>query len=147
IAQIACHNNALPQGSPCSPVISNLIGHILDIHLVLLAERNGCIYSRYADDLTFSTNDREIPKSIESCIDTERHDWHACMELLHILKKSIFYINTKKSRMQYCQCRQVVTGLVNNKIVNVRSEYRRTARAMVHTLINTGEFYFQRNAL
>lgn len=29
IAQIACHENALPQGSPCSPVISNLIGNIL----------------------------------------------------------------------------------------------------------------------
>jgi hypothetical protein len=34
IAQIACHENALPQGSPCSPVISNLIAHALDIHLV-----------------------------------------------------------------------------------------------------------------
>src|ERR1700722_18744059 len=29
IAQIACHDNSLPQGSPCSPVISNLIAHLL----------------------------------------------------------------------------------------------------------------------
>jgi RNA-directed DNA polymerase len=35
IAQIACHNNELPQGSPCSPVISNLIGHLLDARLAL----------------------------------------------------------------------------------------------------------------
>jgi len=33
IAQIACYDNKLPQGSPCSPVISNLIGHLLDILL------------------------------------------------------------------------------------------------------------------
>ncbi len=59
LAQIACHQNALPQGSPCSPVISNLIGHVLDIHLVRLASRNGCSYTRYADDLTFSTNKPE----------------------------------------------------------------------------------------
>jgi len=31
LAQMACHNNALPQGSPCSPVISNLVGHVLDV--------------------------------------------------------------------------------------------------------------------
>ena len=33
IAQIACYERELPQGSPCSPVISNLIAHILDIQL------------------------------------------------------------------------------------------------------------------
>lgn len=63
IAQIACHNNALPQGSPCSPVISNLVAHVLDIRLANLAETHGCDYSRYADDLTFSTNKSRLPIS------------------------------------------------------------------------------------
>lgn len=56
IAQIACHNNELPQGSPCSPIISNLIGHLLDVRMANLAKKAKCTYSRYADDLTFSTN-------------------------------------------------------------------------------------------
>lgn len=55
IAQIACYNNKLPQGGPCSPVITNLITHALDIRLAALAKKYSCIYSRYADDLTFST--------------------------------------------------------------------------------------------
>lgn len=38
IAQIACHENKLPQGSPCSPVITNLISHSLDIRLASLAK-------------------------------------------------------------------------------------------------------------
>ena len=64
VAQIACFENALPQGSPCSPVIAELIARILDIRLVRLAKRNRLFYSRYADDLTFSTNQRTFPASI-----------------------------------------------------------------------------------
>src|SRR5205085_12448911 len=64
LAQIACHENSLPQGSPCSPVISNLVGHLLDMRLVKLASEAGCTYSRYADDLTFSTNKAEFPPAI-----------------------------------------------------------------------------------
>jgi RNA-directed DNA polymerase len=36
IAQIACDNNSLPQGSPCSPVVSNLVAHIMDLQLLRL---------------------------------------------------------------------------------------------------------------
>ncbi len=64
IAQIACHNNELPQGSPSSPIISNLIGHLLDVRMVNLAKNGKCTYSRYADDLTFSTNRKDFPASI-----------------------------------------------------------------------------------
>jgi len=64
IAQIACYENGLPQGSPASPIISNLITHILDIRLVNLAQKFGCSYSRYADDITFSTNLKEFPATI-----------------------------------------------------------------------------------
>jgi RNA-directed DNA polymerase len=53
IAQIACHQNELPQGSPCSPVITNLITHILDVRLTQQAKKYGCKYSRYVDDITF----------------------------------------------------------------------------------------------
>ncbi len=56
LAQIACYEDKLPQGSPCSPIISNLIGHTLDIRLADLARRANCTYTRYADDLTFSSN-------------------------------------------------------------------------------------------
>jgi RNA-directed DNA polymerase len=64
LAQIACHENGLPQGAPCSPVISNLVGHVLDIRLCKLASANGCTYSRYADDITFSTSKPDFPSSI-----------------------------------------------------------------------------------
>ena len=69
IAQIACHENALPQGSPCSPVISNLVGNILDMRLLALARDARCTYTRYADDLTFSTNLNKFPIEIAENIE------------------------------------------------------------------------------
>ena len=142
LAQIACYENALPQGSPCSPVISNLIGHVLDIHLVRLASRAGCTYSRYADDLTFSTNKPSFPASIAKRAKVDEHKWIPGNELARLVKKSGFEMNQLKTRMQYRDSRQEVTGLVVNSKVNVRSEYRHTVRAMVHHLINTGNFEF-----
>ncbi|VWL97055.1 retron Ec67 family RNA-directed DNA polymerase/endonuclease [Burkholderia lata] len=140
IAQIACHDNVLPQGSPCSPVISNLIGHLLDIRLAELAKKNGCTYSRYADDITFSTNKPEFPRNVAVQRDEDDHDWVAGADLVKIINKSGFKINDKKTRLQYHGSRQEVTGLVVNRKLSARSEYRHVARAMVHRLMKTGAF-------
>ena len=142
LAQIACFENALPQGSPCSPVISNLVGHILDIHVVRLAAKTGCSYTRYADDLTFSTNQSEFPADIARRDEINPHTWLTGAKLAHLIKKSGFQINNKKVRMQYRDSRQEVTGLVVNRKLNVRREYRHTVRAMVHTLLKKGSFDF-----
>lgn len=140
LAQIACHENALPQGSPCSPVISNLIGHLLDVRLAALAFQTGCSYSRYADDITFSTNKRVFPQKLAKPVEGSEHDWQAGTALSKITEKTGFSINPAKTRVQYENCRQEVTGLVINTKVNTRVEYRHTARAMVHRLLKTGSF-------
>lgn len=138
LAAIACHDGKLPQGSPCSPVISNLIGQILDIRLAQLAHRHGCSYSRYADDLTFSTNKRVFPSGI--AFSNNDHSWEAGAALSKIIEKEGFQLNPKKTRMQYRDSRQEVTGLIVNHRINTRSEYRRLARAMTHQLVTTGKF-------
>jgi hypothetical protein len=141
LAQIACYNNALPQGSPCSPVISHLIGHILDIYLVRLASRNGCTYSRYVDDLTFSTNASHFPEAIATKSSTSSNTWNVGRRLSAAITNCGFQVNVNKTRMQYYRSRQEVTGLIVNKSVNVRSEYRRLVRAMVHSVITNGQFF------
>jgi RNA-directed DNA polymerase len=140
LAQIACYQNSLPQGSPCSPVISNLVGHLLDIRLGKLAFDTGCTYSRYADDITFSTNKPQFPSSIARLIPDQNHTWEVSQKLQEIVTRTGFAINTQKTRMQYRTSRQDVTGLVVNSKVNIRSEYRRTVRAMAHRLFMTGRF-------
>lgn len=140
LAKIACFENGLPQGSPCSPIISNLIGHVLDIHLARLAAYAGCTYTRYADDLTFSTNKQMFPEEIAVRTESDPHAWTPADELMRIVQKNGFNINATKTRMQYRNCRQEVTGLIVNQKLNIRQEYRHTTRAMVHRLISTGRF-------
>jgi RNA-directed DNA polymerase len=140
LAQIACDGNALPQGSPCSPVISNLIAHVLDMHIVRLAAAAGCTYSRYADDLTFSTNKPQFSADIAHPAEGDSHVWVPGEKLQEIITHSGFTVNDRKTRMQYRDSRQDVTGLVVNRKVNVRWEYRHNVRAMVYTLFRTGKF-------
>jgi RNA-directed DNA polymerase len=140
LAQIACHNNELPQGAPSSPVISNLIGHILDIRLADLAKRSGCEYSRYADDLTFSTNKPNFPIRIARVVIPTNNTWECGGQLTKLITRAGFSINSSKTRMQLAISRQEVTGLTVNRKVNIRAEYRRSARAMVHQLVKTGSF-------
>ena len=143
IAQIACHDNSLPQGSPCSPVISNLVAHLLDMRLVKLGSESGCTYSRYADDLTFSTNKKEFPAAIAVPSGTEgdaAHVWVPGEALRKIVERTGFRINPKKTCLMYRGARQEVTGLVTNAKISVRWEYRHNVRAMVHGLVKTGEF-------
>lgn len=141
IAQIACHQNQLPQGSPCSPIISNLVGHLLDLRLAQLAKRYKCTYSRYADDLTFSSNLKTFPEAIARQQVGLLPDWSAGAELVKRISKAGFRLNSKKTRMQYKISRQLVTGLVVNQKVNTKADYYRVARSMCHSLFRTGQFY------
>lgn len=139
LAQIMCHENALPQGAPTSPIASNLIGHLIDIRLVNLAKKHGCTYTRYADDLTFSTNKKEFPTSI--AVKVEDNIWIPGSSLLKIIYKCGFSLNHNKTRMQYRENQQSVTGLVVNKSINAPAHYRRKIRAMIHRLFLDGEYY------
>lgn len=138
IAQIACHEKALPQGSPCSPIISNLIAHILDIRLVQIARKYKCTYSRYADDITFSTNKKEFPSKI-AFYDGPSLQLHKTV--ISEVKRCGFVINPSKTRLNFRDTRQTVTGLVVNNKVNVRSEYYRQARAMAHNFFHDREYH------
>ena len=141
IAQIACFENGLPQGSPCSPIIADLIAHLLDVRLAQLAKRHGLTYSRYADDLTFSTSQRIFPPSIAAPIIADSPEWALGNALSKAIQSAGFIVNPAKTRMQFRTSRQLVTGLTVNAKVNIRPEYYGWARAMCHRLFETGEYH------
>jgi RNA-directed DNA polymerase len=135
IAQIACDENMLPQGSPCSPVIAGLLAHLLDVRLARLAKQNRVTYSRYADDLTFSTSQEPFPSTLAVRHDAPGSEWILGDDLIDKIRSMGFAINSAKTRMQCKTGRQLVTGLMVNAKVNIRPEYYRLARAMCHSLL------------
>ena len=141
IAQIACRNGVLPQGAPSSPVLSNVVGHLLDIRMARLSRHHGCRYTRYADDLTFSTNEKEFPAGMAVAVGAAGDVWQAGPDLVDAVTRAGYALNPAKTRLQSNQSRQTVTGLVVNQQVNVRSEYYRTVRSMCSELFNTGSYY------
>lgn len=144
IAQIATYRDSksnqgfLPQGSPCSPIISNLIGGILDNSLNKLANANKCTYTRFADDITFSTNISNFPLNLAEELNSK---YTLAKPLINIIKKNGFHINPSKTRLTINTNQQKVTGLVVNKKVNISSNYYRSTRSMVHSYCKTGKFY------
>jgi RNA-directed DNA polymerase len=144
IAQIACDGTALPQGSPCSPVISELIGQILDLRLLKLAKKHRVTYSRYADDITLSTSQKEFPPALAFQDATNPSVWLLGDELVKRVVSSGFNINPNKTRMHCRGSRQMVTNLVVNEKVNIKSDYYRNARAMCDSLFQSGKYYYAR---
>ncbi|WP_186564819.1 retron Ec67 family RNA-directed DNA polymerase/endonuclease [Lawsonibacter celer] len=130
LAQLTCYQGRLPQGAPSSPIITNLICQPLDTYLLKIAKKYKLDYTRYADDLTFSTNDRHFVENQENFL----------AEANAAIKRASFSINEKKTRLQFKDSRQEVTGLIVNKKLNVNHAYVRKTRAMAHQLYSTGEY-------
>jgi retron-type reverse transcriptase len=118
---VATGPRALPQGACTSPALSNLSARQLDARLTGLARKLGWDYTRYADDLTFSTSGEPAQKTA----------W-ILARLRHIAQEENFTVNEKKTRVQRPHSQQTVTGIVVNKRPNVPRDMVRRLRAILH---------------
>lgn len=110
--------HVIPQGSPASPVITNIICTSLDRKLTGLAARFHLKYTRYADDMTFSSMHTSMyGENIYSPNST------FFTELRSIIEKEGFTINEAKTRLQKKGSRQEVTGLTVGQKANVSKKY------------------------
>ncbi|PAU93700.1 hypothetical protein CK503_11150 [Aliifodinibius salipaludis] len=130
LAQICIFKNSLPQGAPTSPVISNFICAKLDSELTRLAKKHKVTYTRYADDLTFSTTIPVFPKSLAKINDAGQTIVGS--ELEEIINDNGFEVNHDKVKLMNSSQRQEVTGITVNEFTNVNRSYVRKIRAMLH---------------
>jgi RNA-directed DNA polymerase len=135
LAKLCCFNNQLPQGAPTSPIVSNMVCARLDEQLGKLAKKYNCIYTRYADDITFSTDQPDFPSALATAKTSSipyKEVAEVGSELKTIIEKNGFSINPRKVWLQPSRSRQQVTGLTVNSFPNVSRKYTNQIRAMLH---------------
>ncbi|MCG8639553.1 MAG: reverse transcriptase family protein [Desulfobacterales bacterium] len=120
LTKLVVHQGKLPTGAPTSPVISNILATKLDKRFCELGKKKGFDYSRYADDLTVSSNDTTIKMMIPF--------------FKRIIQEEGFEINKAKLRILRNSNRQKITGIVVNQKANIEKNDIKKIRAVIYNL-------------
>lgn len=125
---VALGERFVPQGAPTSPALTNLLCRRLDARLQGMAKHYGFTYTRYADDLVFSS---PVPEA--RAISLQRG-------VLQILEAEQFIVNPDKIAIMRKGARQSVTGLVVNGDLGPRVSRRdlKRFRAVLHDIDTKG---------
>ena len=113
LTMLCMYKDALPQGAPTSPAISNIVMREFDNTVGQWCLDRGITYTRYCDDMAFS-GDFE-PRVVVQLVKSE-------------LCKLGLFLNEKKTVAVRDGQKKIVTGIVVNKKPNVSAEYRRRLR-------------------
>lgn len=119
LSRLVTKKGRLPQGAPTSPLISNAVLYSFDERVAAHCAASGLIYSRYADDMTVSGNDRRTVNGALGFIRSE-------------LRKYGLSLNNKKTRVATRSGQQRVTGVV----VNVVASPPRTRRKLIRAIFD-----------
>ncbi|WP_280206971.1 reverse transcriptase domain-containing protein [Brevibacillus sp. AY1] len=134
LANICCHPDGfLPQGAATSPIISNILAKSLDKDLTRIAiNTKWCHYTRYADDITFSTNNKKFPKEIAYL----KEDGSVALNdnIVNVVEKNGFQINFEKTRLDSYKENKTVTGITVNEKLNVSRRYIRRIRSILNCI-------------
>jgi RNA-directed DNA polymerase len=120
LSELCCLDGRVPQGAPTSPAIANQVLKGLDKELTQLADRVGHRYSRYADDLTFSSKKWISKELIE--------------EIQTAVAVAGFELKSEKTRFSGTGGRMEVTGIVINETLQPSRNWRKRTRATLHKL-------------
>nr|WP_314785037.1 reverse transcriptase domain-containing protein [Olsenella uli] len=131
LTNLVCDSGCLPQGAPTSPIISNIICYKMDRALLSFAAANKIEYTRYADDLTFSTTSAYVALKL---FDNSKAGLDAINpKILSVVRTNYFQINEKKIHAVWRGSRQLVNGIVVNDKCNMPRSTYRSLRALFNT--------------
>jgi RNA-directed DNA polymerase len=121
--RLVCRNGHLTIGAPSSPIISNCVMYEFDQAWATASRRNRTTYTRYADDLYFSTNERNV---LEGMLSDLRVD-------LKLRNHPILQINEDKTVFTSRKRRRLVTGLVLTPTgtISLGRHRKRTIKSLV----------------
>lgn len=128
LTNLCVYKGYLPQGAVTSPYIANLVCYNLDARIEGYCSRRDIIYTRYADDLTFSSNNRLLLNKVEKFVK-------------YIVEDEGFKIKEQKTRYLSNDVKKTVTGItINDNSVHVDKRFKRRLRAQIYQAIKTKNY-------
>jgi len=117
LTQLTTLNGRVVQGFNTSPIIANMVSETMDRAIKKIADKHGCNYTRYADDITFSS-DSDLPSEVS---------------VRDLLKKFGFLLNPKKTLFMFRGEKQFVTGLTifDDKYPRIPKKVKRKIRLRI----------------
>ncbi len=123
LTSLCCRKDVLPQGAPTSPALSNIVMKRFDDYIGDWCKGRGISYTRYCDDMTFSSN---------------KPLYNVYVKVKKVLEDMGFELNDKKTHFITSNSRQSVTGLTVNRKVSVSKDYKRALRQEVYFALKFG---------
>lgn len=123
LTELCCLNGALVQGAPTSPALSNIVMYHFDNNIGVWCRKHGIAYTRYCDDMTFSS---DMPL------------FSVYKRVKKMLENMGFELNESKTRFINSNNRQSVTGLTVNEKLSVSADYKRNLRQEVYYVLKYG---------
>ncbi len=124
LANLCVLYSSLPQGAPTSPMLSNLVFQELDEKIFTYCRRRKIMYTRYADDMTFSSDSMDVTRLISY--------------IRMVVTNRGYRINDEKTNVMGRGACQKVTGVVVNEKLQVPKVYRDKVRQEVYYIIKYG---------
>lgn len=111
-------------GAPSSPMLSNILMHGLDQQFAEISHKSGCKITRYADDITISSDDPE------ACLRVERE----IRKVIRYTRSPALSLNEEKRGLYLSGQRLLVTGLVvtPQEKISIGRERKREISVMIH---------------
>lgn len=133
VAHLACHRGTLMQGGALSPLLSNMVCDRLDSELSRYCKQFNATYSRYADDITISSNRAAFPSELATMTDLSTPGSATLSShLAEVIRNNGFTVHPNKTRLQGYSVRQEVTGVIVNVKRNVPRSFIKQVRCILH---------------
>lgn len=123
LTKLCCRKGVLPQGTPTSPALSNIVMRNFDNNIGRWCEKHDISYTRYCDDIAFSS-DKPL--------------FTVYQKTKSMLQEMGFELNEKKTHFITNANKQTITGLTVNEKISVQKNYKRTLRQEVYYVLKFG---------